>query len=204
MFFALANPKRRYDRIGQLSWQIFIRDARLLKYKVPLNPNINNTIPQNLQEDNTQANQTNKPNSHTKIQENNARVEIGQRKDQSDNCNSKKRKRKSSTMPSKNNKKTVNRAVMKQLSMILQKHFRIFLIWLLKKETASNHNENGNLHLDKHNRYISIICQICKGIQTQHRYLFEVAGGFIKNICGKAFCAPCGASWLCEGEPWRC
>ena len=44
--FALANPKKNY-RIGYLSWQTFIRDACLLKYKVPLDPNINNSIPQN-------------------------------------------------------------------------------------------------------------------------------------------------------------
>ena len=45
--FVLANPKRRFDWIGQLHWQTFITDASLLKYKVPLDPNINNVIPQN-------------------------------------------------------------------------------------------------------------------------------------------------------------
>ena len=43
--FTLANPKRRFDRIVHLSWQIFIGDAYLLKYEVPLDTNINNAIP---------------------------------------------------------------------------------------------------------------------------------------------------------------
>ena len=38
-------------------------------------------------------------------------------------------------------------------------------------------------------------------IQTQHQCLVEFFVGFVyngKNICGKAFCAPCSASWGCE------
>ena len=44
-------------------------DARLFKFKAPLYTNINNTIPQNhnIQKDNRQANQTDKPNSNTSI-----------------------------------------------------------------------------------------------------------------------------------------
>ena len=34
--FAKANSKQINDRIGQLSWQTFVRDAWILKYKVPL------------------------------------------------------------------------------------------------------------------------------------------------------------------------
>ena len=78
---------------------------------------------------------------------------------------------------------------------------------VVQDQTASNHNENDNLHLDENNRFISIICLICNMIQTQHQYLFEVAGGLVyncKNIYGKAFCAPCGDSWGCERAPWRC
>ena len=52
---------------------------------MPLNPNTNYTIPQNLniQEENTQANQTDKPKSNPNIQENNARFETDQKKNQS-------------------------------------------------------------------------------------------------------------------------
>ena len=105
--FAFANSKRRFDRIGQLSWQTFIRDARSLKYKVPLDPNTNNVIPQNcnVQVDNVQANLSDKPNNNTNIQDNNSRVGAGQQQDQSNYINSKKSKRKSSTMPNKNNRK---------------------------------------------------------------------------------------------------
>ena len=64
-------------------------------------------------------------------------------------------------------------------------------------QTASIHNDNDNLHLNENTRFISIICPICKVIQTQHRCLFKVAGSFVydgENICGEAFCAVCGAS----------
>ena len=96
--FALA--KRRFDQIDQLCWQIFISDAHLLKYKVPLNPNINNITPQNcnIQEDNIQTNQTDKPNTNTNIQGSNPRVETCQYKDQSNNGNYHKRQSKSSSM----------------------------------------------------------------------------------------------------------
>ena len=67
--FALANPKRRFDWIGQLSRLIFIRDTRLLKQKVPLDLHIKNAIPlnHNIQEDDAQTNQIDKSNSNINI-----------------------------------------------------------------------------------------------------------------------------------------
>ena len=35
--FVRSNPKRIKNCVGQTSWSIFIRDVRLLKYKIPLN-----------------------------------------------------------------------------------------------------------------------------------------------------------------------
>ena len=91
---------------------------------MPIDPYINNSIPlnHNIQEDNTQANQIDKFNSNTTISDNNPRNETGQLRDQSNYStnskviNSKKRKRKSLTIPKTTKTKTtnVNLAVMKQ------------------------------------------------------------------------------------------
>ena len=89
---------------------------------MPLDPNINNAIPQNcnIQEDNAQVNQTEKSNSNTNIQDNNSRNETGQQKDQSNNSsnakviNSKKGKGNPQQYQTNVRTKTVNLAVMKQ------------------------------------------------------------------------------------------
>ena len=41
--FFNANPKRINDRVGQLSWQTFVRDSRDLKYKIPFKSTENNS-----------------------------------------------------------------------------------------------------------------------------------------------------------------
>ena len=54
----------------------------------------------------------------------------------------------------------------------------------------------------------SATCPICNLIPTHHKCYAEVSDGGVvwdgKRICGKAFCAPCGSKWGCEGSPWRC
>ena len=55
-----------------------------------------------------------------------------------------------------------------------------------QNQTTSSHNNNNCLIVDELNRFTSILCLICKMIQTQHRSLFEVLGGFVydgKRIC---------------------
>jgi len=67
-------------------------------------------------------------------------------------------------------------------------------------DESSKLNESGT-------GFKNVNCPICHVIPTHHRCYAEVDGGFSfngKQICGKAFCAPCGSKWGCEGSPWRC
>ena len=50
-------------------------------------------------------------------------------------------------------------------------------------------------------------CDSMNPIPTSHRCGLLQKGGMIdgdKEICGKAFCGPCGSSWGCEGSPYYC
>ena len=59
--FSNANPKPINDWIGQLSWQIFSKDAQILKYKIPFESNQEKNTKQTT-EDNSLSESTN--NSH--------------------------------------------------------------------------------------------------------------------------------------------
>ena len=50
-------------------------------------------------------------------------------------------------------------------------------------------------------------CDSMNPIPTSHMHRFTQKGGMIEGdleICGLAFCGPCGNFWGCEGFPYLC
>ena len=187
--FSNTNPKRKNDRIGQSSWQTFVRDARILKYKIPFESN-QEEYTEETREDNSSSESTNDSNNAENMLDDNSRII-----DTESSTSKRKRQTTTSSSPRKNQRNEKSQT-MESIDNFADEFQLIF-----------NENEQENIEVDEFNRFVSISCSVCKSIKTQHRCLYEVKQGFSyngKSICAKAFCAPCGSTWGCEGGPWRC
>ena len=224
------NGKRKNDRIGQLSWETFVRDARAIRLSSQIPISTCTTTSRRIKQSSptpisTSASRRIKQSSPTPISTSTTTTRSKARKLSSPtptsiSTSTSRRKTQVSkkcipisatTTCSKARRKRPTLCKKSNKTRKRQKTTSTSLSSSSSTNTSESRNETSKPnHLQLHRNglsFISVTCPLCNTIPTIHRCLAEVKGGFLyngKKICGKVFCAPCGTSWGNEGAPWRC